>query len=154
MIDPKTLKQLVRLMVEHDLTELDLQEEGQKVSIKRGLGQSPQVSVMPAPAAPVASPAGPGSAGTSNAPPAAADEGLTPIESPMVGTFYSASSPDAKPFVSVGDTVDEDTVVCIIEAMKVFNEIKAGVKGTIAKTQVSNGQAVEYGQPLFHVKPQ
>jgi acetyl-CoA carboxylase biotin carboxyl carrier protein len=85
--------------------------------------------------------------------PSAADEGLIPIKSPMVGTFYAASSPDAKPFVQVGSSVDEETDVCIIEAMKVFNNIKAECRGTIAKILVTNGQTVEFGQELFLVKP-
>ena len=75
------------------------------------------------------------------------------IKSPMVGTFYSSPSPEAKPFVSVGTTVDEETDVCVIEAMKVFNNIKAECRGTIAKILVTNGQTVEFGQPLFLVKP-
>jgi acetyl-CoA carboxylase biotin carboxyl carrier protein len=78
---------------------------------------------------------------------------LVAIKSPMVGTFYSASSPDAKPFVSVGSVVDEETDVCIIEAMKVFNNIKAECRGTIAKVMVTNGQTVEFGTVLFLVKP-
>jgi acetyl-CoA carboxylase biotin carboxyl carrier protein len=81
------------------------------------------------------------------------EPGLTAIKSPMVGTFYSAASPDAKPFVSVGSAVDEETDVCIIEAMKVFNNIKAECRGTIAKVLVSNGQTVEFGQILFQVRP-
>ena len=83
----------------------------------------------------------------------AADAGLIAIKSPMVGTFYAAATPDAKPFVSVGSRVDEETDVCIIEAMKVFNNIKAETRGTIAKVLVTNGQTVEFGQPLFLVKP-
>jgi acetyl-CoA carboxylase biotin carboxyl carrier protein len=81
------------------------------------------------------------------------EAGLTPIKSPMVGTFYSAASPDAKPFVSVGSAVDEETDVCVIEAMKVFNNIKAECRGTIAKVLVGNGQTVEFGQTLFLVRP-
>jgi acetyl-CoA carboxylase biotin carboxyl carrier protein len=81
------------------------------------------------------------------------EAGLVPIKSPMVGTFYSASTPDAKAFVSVGSQVDEDTDVCIIEAMKVFNNIKAEMRGTISKILVTNGETVEFGQPLFLVKP-
>ncbi|MFW6032924.1 MAG: acetyl-CoA carboxylase biotin carboxyl carrier protein, partial [Phycisphaeraceae bacterium] len=81
---------------------------------------------------------------------AAAPTGKT-IDSPMVGTFYSSPTPDAKAFVAVGDTVEPDTVVCIIEAMKVFNEIKAETSGTITKVLVENGQAVEFGQPLFEI---
>ncbi len=82
------------------------------------------------------------------------EAGLIKITSPMVGTFYEASNPTAKPYVSVGDSVDKNTVVCIIEAMKLFNEIEAEVKGKIVKVLVDNGQLVEYGQPLFLVKPE
>ena len=78
---------------------------------------------------------------------------MIPVKSPMVGTFYSAASPEAKPFVSVGSTVSDETVVCVIEAMKVFNNIQAETRGTIAKVMVANGQAVEFGQTLFLVKP-
>ena len=87
------------------------------------------------------------------APAAASAEKLPVVKSPMVGTYYSASSPDAEPYVKVGDHVTEESVVCIIEAMKVFNPIPAEVSGTIAKVLVTNGQVVEYGQPLFLVKP-
>lgn len=82
------------------------------------------------------------------------EAGFVKITSPMVGTFYEASNPNAKPYVSVGDSVDKSTIVCIIEAMKLFNEIEAEVKGKIVKVLVENGQLVEYGQPLFLVKPE
>ena len=87
--------------------------------------------------------------------PAAAseDEGLVPIESPMVGTFYAKASPEKPAFVSVGDSVGEDTTVCLIEAMKIFNEIKAGQSGTVVKVLVENGAAVEFGQPMLLIKP-
>jgi acetyl-CoA carboxylase biotin carboxyl carrier protein len=85
--------------------------------------------------------------------PTAEADNLIAIKSPMVGTFYAASSPDAKPFVNVGSTVDEETDVCVIEAMKVFNNVKAECRGTIAKILVANGQSVEFGQILFQVKP-
>ncbi|HNM46086.1 MAG TPA: acetyl-CoA carboxylase biotin carboxyl carrier protein [Candidatus Sumerlaeota bacterium] len=95
--------------------------------------------------------------GTSSTPaaaaPAAEDANLTPVTSPMVGTFYRASSPTAKPFAEVGDKVSEDTVLCIIEAMKLMNEIKAETRGTIRKILVQNAQPVEYGQPLFLIDP-
>ncbi len=150
MVDLKTLRQLIKLMVDNDLTELDIQAEGGPVKLKRnsqgtvthmvpsGVGQPAPMHVASSPAAAPQS--------------APADNGVT-IDSPMVGTFYTASSPDAKAFANVGDRVDEDTVVCIIEAMKVFNEIKAEVSGIIEKVLVENGQAVEFGQPLFTVKP-
>ncbi len=155
MVDIKTLKQLIKLMVDNDLTELDIEAEGGPVKLKRN-SQSPGVQLVPAVAPPIAhSP-------TQAPPPAQApsaqavddpDDGSATIDSPMVGTFYTASSPDAKPFVSVGDRVDAETVVCIVEAMKVFNEIKAEVAGTIEKVLVETGQAVEFDQPLFTVKP-
>jgi acetyl-CoA carboxylase biotin carboxyl carrier protein len=163
MIDVKTLRELVKLMVANDLTELDLGDaKGEKVTLKRGgsghaaggVG-APHVHYVPSPAhAPAMAPA---VTSTPAAPPGASgsaeDAGLVPIASPMVGTFYAAASPDAKAFASVGDRVTADSVVCIIEAMKVFNEIKAETSGTIAKVLVANGQAVEFGQPLFMVKP-
>lgn len=153
MVDLKTLKQLIKLMVDNDLTELDIEAEGGPVKIKRN-SQGTVTHVVPSGiAAPAPMPAAPAPAAPAAASPAApADSGVT-IDSPMVGTFYSASSPDAKAFANVGDRVDEDTVVCIIEAMKVFNEIKAEVSGTIEKVLVENGQAVEFGQPLFTIKP-
>lgn len=148
----RKLKQLIQLMKDNDLSELDLRDEQQQVTLKRGS----QVQVTPvAPAAPappaVASPAQ--GAAVEPAEPPAADSGLVEIPSPMVGTFYAAASPDADPYVGVGSTVEPDTVVCVIEAMKVFNEIRAEVTGRIEQILVGNGQAVEYGQPLMLVKP-
>ena len=158
MTDLKTLKQLIKLMVDNDLTELDLEGEAEKVKLKRGKGESPQVQYVaanPAGAAPAAAPAAaatPAAPSSPNETPAAEQTGPT-IDSPMVGTYYSAPSPDAKAFVSAGDRVDADTVVCIIEAMKVFNEIKAETSGVVKKVLVENGQAVEFGQPLFEIQP-
>ena len=153
MIEQKKLKELVKLMVENDLTELDLQSEGERVSLKRSAGQPP-VQYVPAPGAPGA----PG--GAAPVPPPAANQagadesgGMPCITSPMVGTFYTSPSPDADPFVRVGDRVDPETVVCLVEAMKVFNEIKAETAGTIEKVLAGNGQAVEFAQALFSVKP-
>lgn len=152
MIDVKILRSLVKLMVDNDLTEIDLAEGDETVKLKRGSGQSaPTVVAGPASApVPVAVPA---AAPAPVAAPAEAQPAGATIDSPMVGSFYSASSPDAKAFASVGDAVDPGTVVCIIEAMKVFNEIKAEQKGTIKKVLVENGQAVEFGQPLFEIDP-
>jgi acetyl-CoA carboxylase biotin carboxyl carrier protein len=144
MIDSKNLKALVRLMVENDLTELDLRDaKGGHITLKR------QGAQRPAPAA--ATPTVP----TLPAPPSASaiQAGLTPINSPIVGTFYAAANPDAKPLVAVGDRVGPETVVCIIEAMKVFNEIKADASGVVEKILGTNGQAVEFGQPLFLIRP-
>jgi acetyl-CoA carboxylase biotin carboxyl carrier protein len=144
----KDIKQLVRLMVESDLGELDIAEGETKIHLKRGAGG------MPVPAAPVAPAEGAPAAQASSAPAAPAPaSNLVEIKSPMVGTFYAASSPDSEPYVSSGTVVGEDGVVCIIEAMKVMNEIKAECSGTIVETCVKNAQPVEYGQVLFRVKP-
>lgn len=156
MIDLKTLKELVKLMSANGLTKLDLQDpKGERVTLERSApvvaAIAPavqQVVAAPQAVAPAAPPASGASATKSDA-----DAGLVPIPSPMVGTFYVASGPDAKAFVSVGDKIGPESVVCIIEAMKVFNEIKAETAGTIQKILVANGQAVEFGQPLFLVKP-
>ncbi len=106
----------------------------------------------PAPAAAPAAPAPAAAPGAPAAPAASADDSLTPIPSPLVGTFYRAGSPDADPFVSVGSRVNKDTVVCIIEAMKVMNEIKAETSGTIKKILVENATAVQFGQPMFLIE--
>ena len=149
MIDMRKLRELVKLMKENDLAELDLRDETEQVSIRRGGAGEPIVYATPGAAAapPTPQPA------PAEAEPEPADAGLVEITSPMVGTFYSAASPDADPFVRAGAVIDAETVVCVIEAMKVFNEIKAETAGTVEKVLVSNGQAVEYGQPLFLVKP-
>ena len=154
MVDLKTLKQLIKLMVDNDLTELDIEAEGGPVKLKRN-SQSQTVVAVPAstpPPAAAPAPAPAPAAAPAEEPASGAPTGPT-IDSPMVGTFYTASGPDAAPFVSVGDKVDADTVVCIVEAMKVFNEIKAETSGTIESILVDNGEAVEFGQPLFSIKP-
>ena len=158
MFDLKKIKELIKLMVSNDLTELDLQGDNQRVTLKRGIGESDvrYVAQAPPPVAgePAAAPTplGGQAAAAGAASPSDAD-GTVTITSPMVGTYYTSSSPDAKPFMAVGDRVDADTVVCIIEAMKVFNEIKAETAGTIEKLLVSNGDSVEFGQPMFLVRP-
>src|SRR5947199_1954196 len=144
-------------MAANDLNTVDLRDGDQRVVLKRGaaayLSAAPVTYAAPTP---MASPGVPASAGTGSAAPTSTsndESNLVPIKSPMVGTFYSSSSPDAKPFVQVGSTVDEDTDVCIIEAMKVFNNIKAECRGTITKVLVENGETVEFAQVLFLVKP-
>jgi len=165
MIDIRKLKELVKLMVENDLSELDLRDKQETVTLKRGPGEQPIVHHAPSYAAPP-----PVSNGTGSQPdaagaqgqrgeagedePGAIDDGLVAIESPMVGTFYSRPSPDAEAFVSTGATVGPDSVVCLVEAMKVFNEIKAGTAGTIERALVEDGEAVEFGQRLFLVRPE
>ena len=161
MNDLKTIRQLIKMMVDNDLTEIDLEGEGEKIKLKRGApggSSASPIQYLPAPAtsAPAAAPA-PTAAGTAgdddDATGDASDEGTITIDSPMVGTFYTASSPDADAFVNAGDSVKPDTVVCIVEAMKVFNEIKAEVAGKIVEVLVNNGDAVEFGQPLYRVRP-
>lgn len=155
MIDLKKLEKLISLMVDNDLNLIDLADEKEQVTLKRGgdgpvqYVQGPAAAPAPAPAAPA--PAAPASGGGDAAPAeSSAPTGKT-IDSPMVGTFYTASSPDADDFVKAGDKVTADTVVCIVEAMKVFNEIKAEQSGTIKRVLVSNGDAVEFGQPLYEL---
>jgi acetyl-CoA carboxylase biotin carboxyl carrier protein len=145
-IDLERLTALMRLMDENDLAELEVESGEFKVRLrKRGATAAPTAAppVLPPPAA--ARPAGPS--------PAAPAEDLIEITSPMVGTFYRAPAPDADPYVRVGDLVHEDTVICVIEAMKVMNEIKAETEGAIVEVKVDNGEAVEFGQVLFTVRP-
>jgi acetyl-CoA carboxylase biotin carboxyl carrier protein len=155
MIDIRKLKELVRLMQTSDLTELDLRDKEEQVTIRRATAQAAPQVVHAAPAmvhhaAPVAAPAAPAPAAAA---PASEDAGLVAIESPMVGTFYAAAGPDKPAFAAVGAQIGPDSVVCLVEAMKIFNEIKAERSGTIAKILVKSGQAVEFGQPLFMIKP-
>ena len=151
MIDIRKLKELVRLMVENDLTELDLRDQQENVAIKRRNGGEPVVMAPAAAPVAAAAPAGASAAPAAEAP--SDDAGLVAIESPMVGTFYSAANPDSDPFVAVGKSVSADSVVCLVEAMKVFNEIKAECSGTIERVLVNSGDSVEFGQKLFLVKP-
>ncbi len=151
MIDIRKLKELVRLMVENDLSELDLKDKEETVTVKRGgSGGAPVVYAAPvvaaAPVAATAPVAAPAAA-------VAAVPALPAIESPMVGTFYLSAGPDKPAFVSVGSTVGPDTTVCLIEAMKIFNEIKAETSGTVEAVLVKSGQPVEFGQPLFRIRP-
>lgn len=140
-------------MNEHDLGEVDLRQGEQRIRLRRG-----QAPVISAPAPPPPAPPPSAAASSTPAPPQesteeSADEGnVNYITSPMVGTFYLAASPDSPPFVSVGDQVGPDTIVCILEAMKVFNEIPAECSGKILARLVENGDAIEYGQRLFKVQ--
>lgn len=149
-MDVGLLQKIVDLMAANDLNTVDLRDGVKRIILKRGAATVAAAPVMAAPQGTAPATKAPAAG---SAPAADADAGLTPIKSPMVGTFYSAPSPDAKPFVSVGASVDEETDVCVIEAMKVFNNIKAECRGTIARILVNNGQTVEFGQALFMVKP-
>jgi acetyl-CoA carboxylase biotin carboxyl carrier protein len=147
----KDIKRIVELMKSNDLTEFSMKDDEFELRMKRGSDDAPVVYAAPAAAAPVAAaPAAPAAEA-----PAASDEddGLIEIPSPIVGTFYRKPAPDADLFVSVGSEISEETVVCIVEAMKVMNEIKAEVKGVIKKILVDDASPVQYGQPLFLVEP-
>jgi acetyl-CoA carboxylase biotin carboxyl carrier protein len=158
MIDIRKLESLVRLMVENDLTELDLKDGEETVTVKRGgkpvVVAAAPVAAAPAPApAPVAAPAAAPVAAPASAPAADDDAGCIAVESPMVGTFYATPGPDKPPFAQVGTQVGPESIVCLVEAMKIFNEIKAEKSGTIHKILVKSGQPVEFGQKLFLIKP-
>lgn len=168
MIDIRKLKELIKLMVENDLTEINLQDQQETVAVKRGglpgaggggaVGQ-PVVYQAPVAAPSAVTSAAPAPAAKAEAAAAAsgaakdADAGLVAINSPMVGTFYASANPESPAFVKVGQAVGADTTVCLVEAMKVFNEIKAETSGTIERVLVQSGQAVEYGQKMFLVRP-
>ena len=145
IFDVKKVRRLIELMKEHDLSELDLKQADNRVRIRRG-GEVVAYSA-PAPAAPRPAAAAP-------AKESAADARMLVIKSPMVGTFYRASGPDAAAFVKVGDRIGPEKTVCIVEAMKVFNEIPAGLSGQVVAILVENGAPVEFGQPLIKVDPE
>ncbi|MGE0434687.1 MAG: acetyl-CoA carboxylase biotin carboxyl carrier protein [Planctomycetota bacterium] len=145
------LEPLLKLMDKHDLLELEIAREGMKIRLKKKY-EGVRKEIVALPGLTSASPAAMGGGG-GDAGGAARAAGLVEIKSPMVGTFYTQQSPDTPPYVEVGTEVNAETVVCIIEAMKVFNEIKAEVSGEIVEILVGNSEPVEYGQPLFLVKP-
>jgi len=146
LFDVKKVRQLIELMEEHDLAEIDLKQGDHGVRIKRG-GE-----VVALPAATSAAHRGPAAVAAGPAPDAA-DARMLLIKSPMVGTFYKASGPDSPAFVKVGDRIGPEKTVCIVEAMKVFNESPSGVSGQVVAVLVENGAAVEFGQPLIKVDP-
>lgn len=154
-------------MKRSDLTEFEVEEEGFKIKIKRASGEQPVIASLPmtahpftslnsipeatkaapaTPAAPAVAPAAPTAGGSND------EAGFAYVKSPMVGTFYRSPSPESPPFADVSTKVEEKSVVCIIEAMKIMNEIQAETKGTVVEVLVENGQPVEYGQRLFKVK--
>ena len=166
-MNSKEIKELVEFLIEKDVTEFELERGDVKMRIKRGQQvqvvqapvapmmaapvMAPAVAAMAAPAAPTASPvATPGPSAPATP---AEEEGLHHVKSPIVGTFYEAPSPGAPPFVKPGDHVAAGQVLCIVEAMKLMNEIESDVAGEVVKALVANGQPVEYGQPLFAVRP-
>jgi len=151
-LDLKEIKELITLMRKNDLSVFKMEKEGFKITLKKGTDFQPVITTT----APVALSAAPAAAGTVSATesPSAPKEtsNLREITSPMVGTFYASPTPDAPSFVAVGQEVTEDTVICIMEAMKVMNEIKAEVRGVIAEIVAENGKPVQYGQVLFKVR--
>jgi acetyl-CoA carboxylase biotin carboxyl carrier protein len=145
-VDLKDIKALIDLMKKNDLSVFEMEKDGFRIKLQKGLADQPIVMSAAAPA--VAN----GPAAATGATASAEDASLKDIVSPMVGTFYQAASPDASPFVDVGTKVNEDTVVCIIEAMKVMNEIKAETSGVIAEVVADNSKPVQFGQVLFRVR--
>ena len=151
-VDVRAIRHLVKLMKRYDLTAIDFVEGSTQIRLRRR-GPESAVAYPSQPNLAAFAPSVPAAALAPAVPAApAAPTGIV-IESPMVGTFYSSNSPDVPPFVSVGSAVRPDATVCIIEAMKVFTDIPAGVSGTIAEVLVKSGQSVEFGQPLFRVNP-
>ncbi|MHC4236990.1 MAG: acetyl-CoA carboxylase biotin carboxyl carrier protein [Planctomycetota bacterium] len=144
-MDLKKVKELIDIMKENDLVELEVVDGDSKILLKGPQAAAPVITSVPAPAAPAAA--------AEAAPVEKSDEGLVNIESPIVGTFYQASSPDSEPYAKIGDTIEADAVVCIIEAMKVMNEIKAETGGTIVEICCKDGEAIEFGQTLLKVRP-
>ncbi|MEI7672783.1 MAG: acetyl-CoA carboxylase biotin carboxyl carrier protein [Deltaproteobacteria bacterium] len=163
-MDLKQIKQIIELMKRSELTEFAVEEEGFKLKIRRGMNGIPVISTAGGSVPPFqfqASDTIPQTASSSSQAPAVAqpgansvqdEAGVVYVKSPMVGTFYRAASPESKPFADVGTKAVENTVVCIIEAMKIMNEIQAELKGTVVEVLVENGQPVEYGQRLFKLK--
>ena len=148
-VDIKEIKALIDLMKKNGLTAFEMEKDGFRISLAKESGYQPALAYappVPVQAAPAAAPAA-----TTSAASAPASSGKE-IPSPMVGTFYTSPSPESPAFVTVGQDVTPDTVVCIIEAMKVMNEIKAEVAGTIAEIAAENGQPVQFGQALFRLK--
>ena len=156
------IKNLIEFIKGHDLSEFELEQDGVKIRVKSGsnhqhvVAMPPMTYAAPAPQMPVAPPAAVPAAAATPVSAGAADEAggeLAIVKSPIVGTFYRAAEPGAKPFVSVGDVVRKGQVLCIIEAMKLMNEIDSEYDGEITSVYIENGQAVQYGERLFAIKP-
>ena len=151
-LDIKLIKQVVDLMKRSDISEFEFEEDGFKLRLSSKGADGPQIiQAVPAGQTPAPFPVATPATGEADAI-SVEEKGISIIKSPMVGTFYSAASPESTAFVKVGSKVSNDSVVCIIEAMKVMNEIQAEMSGTISELLVENGEAIEYGQPLFKIK--
>lgn len=149
-MDLKKVRELIELMKENDLTEIELRTGDDRIALKRGTrGDDAGMMMVPAPSTAAPTPAAGSGPPTA---PEAKDPNLETIESPMVGTFYTAPDPESPPFVEVGSQVSPGQTVCIIEAMKVFNEIQSEVSGVVETIHVQREQAVEYGQALFTIR--
>ncbi len=145
----KDIKAIIDLMKKNDLSVFEMEKDGFRLKLQKGAGEQTVFAPLPMPQV-TAPPANGGGAAAGSAPPAS--EASREIVSPMVGTFYRAASPESPPFADIGREVNEDTVVCIIEAMKVMNEIKAETKGVIAEVVAENGKPVQFGQALFKIR--
>jgi acetyl-CoA carboxylase biotin carboxyl carrier protein len=145
----KEIKAIVQLMNENDLTEVELEREGVKLKLKRGSGEVYDIPPRPLPEYRPPAPSSPPVAAPAEAP----TGNMKVIASPMVGTFYRAPSPESPPFVEVGQSVEVGQVVCIVEAMKLMNEIKSEVRGKVVRIAVENAEPVEFGQTLFEIEP-
>lgn len=165
-MNQKELKELIEFLIEKNISEFELERGDVKVRIKRGADAQPvsvitpmaAVPAMPpmaaaAPVTPASATPAPAAASQTPAVPAQAEEELHLVKSPIVGTFYEAPGPGAPPFVKPGDTVQAGQVLCIIEAMKLMNEIESDMAGEVVKVLAANGKPVEYGQPLFSIRP-
>lgn len=154
-MDIDEIKTLTQLMVDNDLAEIIIRDGEKRVMLRRrGSGVEHVIHAAPMPTA-IPQPAVQAAAAPAPSTPAAPapDAGLLKVTSPMVGTFYSSSNPESPPFVRIGDRINPESVVCIIEAMKVFNEIKAEVSGVVESIEIQNGSPVEFGQILLRVRP-
>ncbi len=163
-MNQKELKELIEFLIEKDIAEFELERGDVKVRIKRGAPSAPAISSdarffavhaapPPTPELGVSPASSPATAPPATATPPAAEEGLHTVRSPIVGTFYESPSPGSPPFVKAGDSVEVGQVLCIVEAMKLMNEIESDVAGEIVKKLVANGQPIEYGQELFVIRP-
>lgn len=144
------IRSLVSMMGEYNLSEIKIEMDGCNLCLRRNC--APEAVAVPVAVAAPAAVAAPVAAAPAAAAPAAAEQPRITIDSPLVGTLYRAPGPDAQPFVQIGDRVNPDTTVCIIEAMKVMNEVKAEKSGVVKEILVENAQAVEYGQPIFVIE--
>lgn len=151
--DVKTVEYLLRLMTDHELSEVDLKEGDQRIRLRKGSLAVPAYLPPPVAAAPVAAPAASAVSSASVAAPASAASKYLEIKSELPGTFYTRPAPDKPEFVTVGAKVKPDTVVCYVSAMKLNNEVKAGISGTIVEVVAKNDEFVDYGTVLFRVDP-